>query len=92
MSLDHIVREEIRAWVKEAIEEIKAIEGPILLSREQAARLLGCSPRQVDNLREMGVIAPVRFPAKDGKGPDGHPKYLRADLIEAAKRHKIVKE
>jgi hypothetical protein len=50
---------------------------PLLVTREQAGRLLGCSPSSIIRLeREEGLLEPIRL----RRSPNARVMYRRADI------------
>lgn len=59
--------------VTKAVSRIMAESGNDLVSRQQAARLIGKSTATIRRMEEKGLIRPVN--------QAGHPKYIKRDII-----------
>lgn len=86
------LEESIEAAVERATEKVLAKlsaqnSHPVLARRETVARMLDCDLRQVDRLREQGVLVPVFFPARDGQKRQT-PYYRVADILTLAEKYK----
>lgn len=67
LKADPTLNERIRRRLLEAIHNVSddSDAQPLILRSREAARILGCTVRTLQNYRRAGQLTPVRFPGRN---------------------------